>query len=63
MRALLQRVKSASVTVDGRVVGSIGHGILALVGACALPATGCGRQRVVLQESAQMTPRTTWIGW
>lgn len=32
MKALLQRVKSASVTVNGQVVGSIDQGILLLVG-------------------------------
>jgi len=32
MRAVLQRVSKAEVTVDGRVTGSIGRGILALVG-------------------------------
>ena len=32
MRLVLQRVKSASVTVDGSVVSSIGKGVLALVG-------------------------------
>ena len=32
MRLVLQRVKSASVSVDGAVVSSIGEGILALCG-------------------------------
>lgn len=32
MRVLLQRVRQASVTVDGRVTGAIGHGFVALVG-------------------------------
>ena len=32
MRAVLSRVKSASVTVDGQVVGQIGQGFLILLG-------------------------------
>ena len=32
MRAVVQRVSSASVTVAGRVVGDIAHGLLALIG-------------------------------
>ena len=32
MRAVVQRVTSANVTVDGRVVGSIGAGLVVLVG-------------------------------
>ncbi len=33
MRAVLQRVHSASVTVEGRIAGEIGTGVLALVAA------------------------------
>lgn len=32
MRAVIQRVRSASVTVDGAVVGAIGPGLLVLLG-------------------------------
>ncbi len=32
MRVVLQRVKHASVTVDGQVVGTIEHGLLLLIG-------------------------------
>ncbi len=32
MRAVIQRVKEASVEVDGKVVGKIGNGILVLLG-------------------------------
>ena len=32
MIALLQRVTEASVTVEGKIIGSIGRGILALIG-------------------------------
>ncbi len=32
MRALVQRVARATVTVDGEVVGAVGHGLCALVG-------------------------------
>ena len=32
MRAVIQRVKSAAVTVDGEIIGQIGKGLLILVG-------------------------------
>jgi len=35
MRAVLQRVREACVTVDGRVIGAIGAGLVVLVGAGA----------------------------
>ena len=32
MRAIVQRVQQASVTVDGQAVGKIGQGLLVLIG-------------------------------
>jgi D-tyrosyl-tRNA(Tyr) deacylase len=32
LRAVIQRVTTASVTVDGKVVGAIGHGLLVFIG-------------------------------
>ncbi|MBI3177116.1 MAG: D-aminoacyl-tRNA deacylase, partial [Chloroflexi bacterium] len=32
MRALIQRVSKASVTVDGKAISSIGHGLVVLLG-------------------------------
>jgi D-aminoacyl-tRNA deacylase len=35
MRAVVQRVSSASVSVEGKIVGEIGHGLLVLLGIAA----------------------------
>jgi D-tyrosyl-tRNA(Tyr) deacylase len=40
MRAVVQRVSRAAVRVDGRVVGEIGTGLLALVGVTATDGPG-----------------------
>lgn len=32
MRTVLQRVRCASVSIDGEIVGTIGHGLVALIG-------------------------------
>ena len=34
MRAVIQRVTHASVTIEGKVHGQIGHGFLILLGVC-----------------------------
>ncbi len=62
MRALLQRVTEASVTVEGAVIGQIGPGLLILV--CAMPgddeATGeklaakIAKLRIFKDESGKM---------
>lgn len=41
MRVLLQRCVRGAVSVDGEVVGSIGRGIVALVGTCASDDRSC----------------------
>ncbi len=49
MKVVLQRVSSASVSVDGETVGQIGHGFLALVG------IGRGDDQAVVQWMAEKT--------
>ena len=34
MKFVVQRVKHASVTVEGNVLGKIGHGFMVLIGVC-----------------------------
>ena len=49
MRAVVQRVLSASVEVDGEIVGAIGTGLLALVGVTHgdTPAAACALARKI----------------
>lgn len=48
MRALLQRVTGASVTVEGAVAGSCGPGLLILV--CAMEGDDAGRARALADK-------------
>ena len=64
MRAVVQRVSSASVQVDGRIVGQIGPGLLAFVGvergdghADAAYIAGKIRDLRVFEEPADATKR------
>jgi D-aminoacyl-tRNA deacylase len=47
MRVVIQRVKKASVEVDGQVTGTIGHGLLVLLG---IAKTDSGRDAAYLVE-------------
>jgi D-aminoacyl-tRNA deacylase len=52
MRALVQRVLSASVTVDGEAVGQIGQGLLVLV--CAMAGDGEAEARWLAGKVARL---------
>ena len=52
MRALVQRVSEASVTVDGRVTGAIGPGLLVLVGIA--PTDGPEQMHRLVRKIAQL---------
>ena len=52
MRVVLQRVREASVTVDGAVVGSIDHGVLVLLGVA--PGDGPDQVAWLSQKVAQL---------
>lgn len=70
MRALLQRVTEASVTVDGKVVGETGPGLLCLV--CAMPddteagvdalAAKVAKLRIFSDENGKMNRSVLDIG-
>ncbi|WP_209425693.1 D-aminoacyl-tRNA deacylase [Pararhodobacter sp. SW119] len=52
MRALLQRVTEASVTVEGQVVGRIGPGLMILV--CAMPGDDAARAAALTEKIAKL---------
>ncbi len=52
MRALIQRVADASVTVDGRVTGQIGPGLLVLV--CAMQGDDAGAAEKLAARVAKL---------
>ncbi len=52
MRALVQRVRSASVSIDGSVVASIGPGLLVLLGVAA--GDGEGEARRIARKVASL---------
>jgi D-tyrosyl-tRNA(Tyr) deacylase len=62
MKALVQRVSEASVTTGGRTVGSIGHGLLVLLGvehgdnerAAALLARKIAHLRIFADDAGKM---------
>lgn len=70
MRAVIQRVTSASVTIAGEVVGSIGNGFLILLGVtgsdtpelCDYLAEKCAGLRVFTDENGKMNLSLADIG-
>lgn len=52
MRALVQRVTSASVTVDGKVIGQIDTGLLVLV--CAMQGDGTAQADALAAKIAKL---------
>jgi D-tyrosyl-tRNA(Tyr) deacylase len=52
MRALIQRVTAASVSVDGHCVGEIGTGLLILV--CAMPGDDGARARALAEKIVKL---------
>ena len=70
MRAVLTRVNSASVTIDGEVVGKIGRGFLILLGVgpndtekeCKYLAEKCIGLRIFEDENGKMNKGLTDVG-
>jgi len=70
MKAVLTRVKSASVTIDGQVVGKIGQGFLILLGVgpedneqtCRYLAEKCLGLRVFEDENGKMNLGLEQVG-
>lgn len=52
MRALIQRVTDASVTVDGAVIGDIGPGLLILV--CAMEGDDAGKSKALAAKISKL---------
>ena len=52
MRALIQRVSEANVTVDGKVVGSVGNGLLVLI--CAMDGDGDAEVQKMANKIAKL---------
>ncbi|MDG1167770.1 MAG: D-aminoacyl-tRNA deacylase, partial [Sulfitobacter sp.] len=52
MRALLQRVTQASVTVEGQIIGAIGPGLLILI--CAMPNDTEATAQALAQKIAKL---------
>ncbi len=70
MRALIQRVKRGSVTVDNRITGEIGHGVVILLGITHADdlrdvrylAEKCAHLRIFEDEAGKMNRSVLDIG-
>lgn len=70
MIALIQRVKEASVTIDNKIVGEIGQGLLILLGVHVLDTTRemewvarkCAQLRIFQDEEGRMNKSVQDIG-
>ena len=51
MRALIQRVTDASVTVDGNVIGRTGPGLLILI--CAMQGNDAAKSEILAAKIAK----------